>query len=87
MAKLRAGKIEFRIGEYAKGGVIAATINEQDITLQCKDWTTGEVLFTETSDDRSYLINILCDWTSSYWASEVIDAIEEDEKGKAILWG
>ena len=33
---------QFRIGEYAMGGIIEVTINDNEIELSCHDWDTKE---------------------------------------------
>jgi hypothetical protein len=67
----------FKIGEYARGGIITAQTKRDGVLLQCKDWNTKEVLFELETDDRREAIFELCDWTSSYYADEVIQFVEK----------
>lgn len=82
-------KKTFKIGEYAKGGIIVAELNKknQEIRLECLDYQTRELLFTEQSDDRCYLMQVLNDWTSSYYADKIMDWLGESGFKEAnLLW-
>ena len=71
----------FKIGEYAIGGIIYVRINKDDVTIMCKDWDTKKVIYTETSNNQRLLMTTLLDWTSSYYADNVMDYITGNAKG------
>jgi hypothetical protein len=72
---------QFKIGEYAIGGIIKVTISNSMITIQALDYNSKEVLMsnvyvmTETSywDMKDFLNEL----TSSYYAEMVMEYIEE----------
>jgi len=76
----------FKIGEYAVGGIIAAEIFSEDVRIQARDWDTGEVIFEEVSDDLHYLESTLLDWTSYYYAEQVMDWIKENANVAKEVW-
>lgn len=83
----------WKIGEYAKGGIITAQVTESKVTIICKDWdfSTGsrrssdqsgaKEIFREevgVKDEGAYrtLSTTLNDWTTSYYAEQVLDWIK-----------
>lgn len=74
---------DFKIGEYAIGGIIRVTINEEDVTIVPLDWDSKKpVRVEETSDDESYLWNVLFDLTSSYYAEQIMEYIKSEMQKK-----
>lgn len=74
---------DFKIGEYAIGGIIRVTINEEDVTIVPLDWDSKKpVRAEETSDDESYLWNVLFDLTSSYYAEQIMEYIKSEMQKK-----
>ena len=70
-------KKTFKIGEYAKGGIIKVETTPFGVGLECRDYDTGKLIFSEQTDDRLEAIEILNDWTSSYYADEIISWAEK----------
>lgn len=78
-------KKTFKIGEYAKGGIISAEITNKElpfVVIKCIDWDTKEVLFGDSSEDISYIRDVLYDWTSVYYADTIIEWIKSNVKEK-----
>jgi hypothetical protein len=69
-------KRTWKIGEYAKGGVIKAVIRFGKVRISCHDYFTDEELFDLESNDRNELQDALWDWTTPYYADLVIEWIE-----------
>lgn len=68
---------QFKIGERAVGGIIEVSIDksEQEVTVRALDWDTKQVIspmHSESTDDLSYLQNVLWDWTDSYHTEEIL---------------
>ena len=73
---------QFRIGEYAMGGIIEVTINDNEIELSCHDWDTKEKIVGKVFDangvDSDYaIIETLNDYTSNYYADEIFTWIKK----------
>jgi hypothetical protein len=73
---------QFKIGEYAYGGIIDVAINNNEIEIQCLDYNTKERVCGETFDtngvDSDYaIIETLNEYTSSYYAEQVFDWIKQ----------
>jgi hypothetical protein len=74
-------KKQFKIGEYAVGGIIAVEINGKVIQVKALDYYskeevgTGTVMSNEPNAERK-LENYLHDLTSSYYANKVLDWIK-----------
>lgn len=70
-------KKTWKIGEYAKGGIIQATIANSVVELRCLDYYTKEVIFNEWFDPQSSgwhdMEDVLLDWTSFYYAEMIMD--------------
>jgi hypothetical protein len=75
---------QFKIGEYAIGGIIQVLIINDRITIKALDWDTKEELTTQTfvngEDTRSHIDIYLNDLTSCYYADKVINWIESKMK-------
>ena len=80
-------KKTFNIGEYCIGGIISVSINKS-IRIDCKDWDTKDIIRSKTFEINKYDVsnksntifeieNWLNDLTSSYYATKVLDYIEE----------
>jgi hypothetical protein len=71
----------FKIGEYAKGGIIKLVISGRAIQIEALDWNTKQPI-----ESKSFMIdepnagmdidNFLNDLTSSYYAGRIMDWIE-----------
>lgn len=76
-------KKTFKIGEWAKGGIIIAEVNQAKglIRIECLDYFSKELYFSLEVDEKGSrafreLDDELHDWTSHYWAEKVMDWIE-----------
>ena len=73
---------QFKIGEYAIGGIIDVTICNNEIVIKALDWDTKDVILSKTFDskgmDSDYAI---LEWTneltSSYYSDEVFNYIKQ----------
>lgn len=79
---MKAQHKQFKIGEYAIGGIIDVTIKDNEITIQCLDYNTKEkvcgMLFDANGVDSDYAISeTLHEYTSSYYAEKVFDWIKQ----------
>ena len=73
---------QFKIGEYAIGGIIDVTINGDEIEIKCLDWTTKEKVVGKTFDcgklDSDFsILETLNEYTSSYYSDEIFDWIKQ----------
>jgi hypothetical protein len=73
---------QFKIGEYAIGGIIDITINKNELTIKALDWDTKETLMGRIFDangvDSWHSINEwLHELTSSYYADKCMEYIEK----------
>jgi hypothetical protein len=72
---------QFKIGEYAIGGIIKVTISNTMITIQALEYVSKNVLMTNTyvMAETSYwgMKDFLNELTSSYYADKVMEYIEE----------
>lgn len=72
---------QFKIGEYAIGGIIKVTTNLTTITIQALDYNSKNEVMSQTFDlDDSNYWNIkdyLSELTSSYYEDKVMKYIEE----------
>jgi hypothetical protein len=73
---------QFKIGEYAIGGIIDVLINENEISIQCLDYNTQEKVvgmsFDSNGVDADYsIIETLNEYTSYYYAEQVFDWIKQ----------
>lgn len=70
-------KKTFKIGEYAIGGIISAEVHTNGlITIKAKDWNTKDLVSSMTAGHRAPLMEVLQDWTSSYYAEKIMDWID-----------
>ena len=93
----------WKIGEYAKGGIITAQATKYKVTIICKEWdyskgtrrssdqSGAKELFREEvgiKDEGAYrtLNDTLNDWTTSYYAEQVLDWIKANSSIQAFLW-
>lgn len=79
---------QFKIGEYAVGGIIKVDVSIESVTIQALDYNTKSVVQTQTFTlNRSFLgavdsekywamKDFLNDLTSSYYADKVMEYIE-----------
>ena len=84
----------FKIGEYAKGGIIKVDIVGKSLTIKALDYNSkkevmsGSVMVDEF-DARWKVLNYLNELTSSYYADKVMKYIEskvELHKGSGWIW-
>jgi hypothetical protein len=72
---------QFKIGEYAIGGIIKVTTSNTMITIQALDYNSKKVLMGNTyvMTETSYwgMKDFLNELTSSYYADMVMEFIEE----------
>ena len=73
---------QFKIGEYAIGGIIDVTINENQVDIKCLDYNTKERVVGMTFDtngvDSDYaILETLNEYTSSYYADKVFEYIKQ----------
>jgi hypothetical protein len=70
----------FKIGEYAVGGIIRATVAKKAVKIQALDWTTKQVV-SERSFTHDFSLSkwdiesYLNDLTSCYYADKVLNWI------------
>jgi len=73
-------KKQWKIGEWAIGGIIAVEIKNQYVTIKCLDWDTKEEVrichFSE--DDKEEMQSNLWDMTSSYYTDQIMKWIKEN---------
>jgi hypothetical protein len=75
-------KKQFKIGEYAVGGIIAVEIVNDSVGIKAQDWNSKKVVFENyfsTNDNRG-MDNFLNDLTSCYYAGKVMDWIKTQIK-------
>lgn len=92
----------FKIGEYAKGGIITVEIKDKQIDVIGKEWDFSKgsrkssdqsgakefdrKTFNADNDIRRELADYLCDLTTSYYADEVTKWIESKIQLKGFSW-
>ena len=73
-------KKQFKIGEYAIGGIIAVTIANNTCTIEAKDYNTKETLngynFKFNKTQKLEIIYCLEDLTTSYYAKNIYNYIK-----------
>lgn len=72
---------QFKIGEYAVGGIIQVTLKGEKVEIKALDWTSKKEVqgntFSAFEDNAYWKINdFLNDLTSSYYAEKVREWIE-----------
>ena len=78
-------KKQFKIGEYAVGGIIAVEITGKLIQIKALDWNSKKAVSTGTitsvdSGAMHKIDNYLNDLTTSYYAGKVLDWIKTKVK-------
>jgi len=78
---------QFKIGEYAMGGIIRVDITKEEpdrslIEVKALDWNTKKVLmadWSETDHVKWYnqILNTLNEMTTSYYADNIMNYIKE----------
>jgi hypothetical protein len=76
---------KFKIGEYAIGGTIVAIVDNNGITLECRHYYGNGLIYTKTTTAYEDILLILHEWTSSYYAEQIIDWIKTTEIGGQLL--
>ena len=80
---------QFKIGEYAIGGIIAVEITGKIIQVHCRDFDTGKKIeqpgtsgsiMTTDYEWRFQLEMFLNELTSSYYAEKIMTWIQENVK-------
>jgi hypothetical protein len=71
---------QFKIGEYAIGGIIAVETTNTKVVIQALDWNTkkevrGETFDIGNQDCESDIQSYLEELTSSYYAGKIMDYI------------
>jgi hypothetical protein len=69
---------EFKIGEYAVGGIIKVDKGAKLVRIQALDWDDKDVLRSKTFpvDYTDAMDEFLNDLTTSYYADKIIDYIK-----------
>lgn len=78
-------KKQFKIGEYAVGGIIAVEITDKDIQIKALDWNSkkevsANAISADYSNAERFIENYLNELTTSYYASKVMDWIKTKVK-------
>lgn len=69
-------KRTFKIGEYAKGGIISAEVfTNGGVELQARDWDSKEIVDMVVDERLPAIEFALLDWTSYYYTEMVMDWI------------
>lgn len=70
-------KKTFKIGEYARGGIIVAEVLKNNVLmLECRDWNTKRLIELTTVVTLQQAHDTLYDWTSVYYADLIIEWAE-----------
>lgn len=81
-------KKQFKIGEYAEGGIIAVEIAKSRVKIACLDWNTKKEVrvcnFRE--EDTSSMQENLWDMTTSYYTDKVMEYIRANVKNTKPAW-
>jgi hypothetical protein len=82
---------QFKIGEYAVGGIIKVDITGKVIQVKCLDWTSKKEVnsgtaTTEDPDAYRKLWWYLGEVTSSYYADKVLEWIKSKVKFQKELY-
>jgi len=82
---------QFKIGEYAVGGIIKATVTGKVIQIQCLDWYSKKEVQsgTATTDDSDAYRKVdvfLNDVTSSYHADKIMEWLKSKASFKKESW-
>jgi hypothetical protein len=80
---------QFKIGEYAVGGIIRVGISKTNLTIDALDWTTKNIVirhhysrtpWSDYASHRKFLFKrvdeALHDLTSSYYADKILTFIK-----------
>jgi hypothetical protein len=72
----------FKIGEYALGGIIRATIKKDLVEIQALDWNTKKVvsqrdIYLNTPALYSSIDEYLNELTTSYYAGQILSWIRQ----------
>lgn len=67
-------KKDFKIGEYAVGGIISVQTECNLICIKALDWTSKKEIRSEKfkSTEVNEMDNFLHELTSSYWAEQIM---------------
>lgn len=67
----------FKIGEWARGGIIAVEVHGRDVWLFNREWDSNELLEDVRSTHLEEIRATLYDWTSVYYADKIMDWITD----------
>ena len=69
---------QFKIGEYAVGGIIKVSKAKGHVNIEALDWNTKEVIISRRFFDwgEEAMSNHLNDLTSCYYADKILDYIK-----------
>ena len=72
---------QFKIGEYAIGGIIKVNSDKQNIKISALDWTSKNELISNTFkiNDEYGIDDFLHELTSSYYADKIINYIKNNK--------
>ena len=73
---------QFKIGEYAIGGIIDITINKNELTIKALDWDTkesisGRIFDANGVDSYHIVLEWLNELTSHYYADKCMEYIQQ----------
>lgn len=83
---------QFKIGEYAIGGIIKVDISGKVLAIKALDWNSKKEVMSgscvaDEYDARWKVFNFLNELTSSYYADKIIQWIESKvELNKSGRW-
>ena len=77
---------QFKIGEYAIGGVINVTASGGRAYFEARDWDDNELIRSFDTNDRLEALTELNDWTSSYYADQIIEFVEKHMRWTVNEW-
>ena len=69
----------FKIGEYCRGGILVADINNGVVKVTAQNWDTKETIASvlQPTFNEWNMFLFLNDMTSSYYADKVMDYIKK----------
>ena len=68
-------KKTFKIGECAIGGILQVEKKKDKYIARALDYNTKEVIQEMTCDNLQDLEDVLCEWSTSYWADTIINKL------------
>jgi hypothetical protein len=72
----------FKAGEVAYGGKIKVVTSKTQIKISFLDWNTNQVIISQNfqlEGSRNEIDRFISDNATTYWASKILDWIQEKE--------